>query len=289
MTYPTAIVLLDSINEQGSRLTTFQVMFHRFILPEVNTHRALSRNYRSSRAVPAKKLIQEVLIDPAMPVRWQRNQPGMQGGDDLTGHHLENAKATWLAAASHAASFAQLQADFGVHKGIVNRIIEPYLMIHGVISATAWSNYYALRHDEMAQPEFYALADVMWEAQKNSKPKLLKLGQWHLPYVDENDRTSLTEYPLNDELAMLRKLSVARVARVSYKTFDGLTDPQKDMELHDRLLIDGHMSPFEHQATPEHWYSGSSFDPQNGNFDSTWEQYRKTIPGENIESYNPKA
>ena len=42
------------------------------------------------------------------------------------------------------------------------------------------------------------------------------------------------------------KISTARCARLSYMTFDGEIDYEKDIELHDRLLADGHASPFEH-------------------------------------------
>ena len=69
-----ARVLLDSISPAGVRLTTMEATFHRFILPEFNTHRAFSRNAASSRAIPIKKVIAAVRDDPAMPVFWGKNQ-----------------------------------------------------------------------------------------------------------------------------------------------------------------------------------------------------------------------
>jgi len=61
------------------------VTAHRFILAEINTHRVLSRSYRSSRAVPVKTLLEEVRTRPAMPVHWGANRPGMQAHEELTG------------------------------------------------------------------------------------------------------------------------------------------------------------------------------------------------------------
>lgn len=56
-----AKIIADS-EFDGVRLVTFEVEFHRFILPEINTHRVFSRNYQSSRAVPVKSLIEQVKI-----------------------------------------------------------------------------------------------------------------------------------------------------------------------------------------------------------------------------------
>ena len=40
-------VIKDSISEKGDRLTTFELEFHRYILAEWNTHRAISKNASS--------------------------------------------------------------------------------------------------------------------------------------------------------------------------------------------------------------------------------------------------
>ena len=47
------------------------------------THRVFSRNASSSRAIPVDRLIQDVMDDPAMPINWGSNKPGMQAGDEL--------------------------------------------------------------------------------------------------------------------------------------------------------------------------------------------------------------
>lgn len=52
-------MLADSI-ASGVRLTTLQVTMPRIVLAEFNTHRMLSRNSASSRAIPVEKRIAQV-------------------------------------------------------------------------------------------------------------------------------------------------------------------------------------------------------------------------------------
>src|SRR3546814_11664908 len=92
-------VIADSVSPNFERLTTLQVGFPRFILAEVNTHRVLSRNYRSSRAVPVEKLIAEVERSPFVPLAFGKNRPGMQANDVLDERHALRAADAWRPAA----------------------------------------------------------------------------------------------------------------------------------------------------------------------------------------------
>ena len=67
-----AKIVADSIYKQGQRLTTFTVVFPRFILAELNTHRMLSRNSASSRARPFQAMLNDVRKDPFVPIRGSR-------------------------------------------------------------------------------------------------------------------------------------------------------------------------------------------------------------------------
>lgn len=302
-----ATMIADSISPQGKRLRCFQVTCHRFILPEVNTHRVFSRNWASSRAIPTAKLIQMVRENPATPIHWGKNQPGMQAFKELSPAALEAAQVYWRYAASQAVYCAQKLEEIGAHKQLVNRVLEPFLWVRGVISSTEMENFYALRRHPDAQPEIKALADAMWEAEQVSTPTLLQPGQWHLPYIKEADYDTTWTAP--DEslksdpagITKLIKVSVARCARVSYLTHDGReTTVEEDAALYDRLVgsMPLHASPAEHQATPdtesfqqtlrdttagseELIASGLTWDypEQHGNF-TGWIQYRKTLPGE---------
>lgn len=277
-----AKIIADSISPAGTRLTTMQITMHRFVLAEFNTHRSLSRNFRSSRAVPSGKLIQEVRCNPALPVVWRANKPGMQGGDELDEEFAALACREWTAAAADAADRAEALMSAGLHKSWANRLLEPFLYVHGVVTATDWANFFSLRRHPDAQPEIKALADAMWDAMQAGTPTWLEPGSWHIPYVGPGEAT--------ESYAFAVKLSAARCARVSYRLHDGTaTTVEQDLALAERLLTSRHMSPFEHQATPDRLTtpcgSGLMGDPHlYGNF-TGWVQFRKTLLNEVVLTY----
>jgi len=263
-----AKVLADSI-ANGHRLTTFQLKFPRFILAEFNTHRALSRNASSSRAIPVKKVLQMVRGDPAMPVFWGKNQPGMLAEEEISGVVKDIAIRRWLRFRDDAVHEAEWFEYNGIHKQLSNRLVELWMNAHVVCTGTEWENFYALRTDKMAQPEMKVLADTMLEAHNASTPVSREPFNWHLPYISEEDRRILL-FP------NAVKVSVARCARVSLVNHDGTThNLGRDMELHDQLKNNGHVSPFEHQARP-----AVDDETGSGNFRG-WMQYRYFLPNEN--------
>ena len=151
----TAKIIADSISPAGARLTTLQLRYPRFIHAEFMTHRMFSRNASSSRAIPVERLIQDVLDDPAMPVFWGKNQPGMQaredhhalvGGEGVSGYdHFDDSitrEAAWLISRGIAIQHAREFAKAGYHKQIVNRLLEPFSHINVVVTATEWENFF---------------------------------------------------------------------------------------------------------------------------------------------------
>ncbi len=263
-------ILADSISPIDVRLTTMEVEFPRFILAEMNTHRMFSRNYASSRAIPVSRRIEMVRQDPVIPMAFGKNRPGMQATEEAD--DPKAAESVWVNAIQDAIYWAKELADLGVHKQLANRILEPFTYVTGIITATSWGNFFALRCHPDAQPEMRHIAEMMRDAYYASTPEAKAWGQWHVPLVDFPGQPNVD---LTDNEAV--RCSVARCARVSYNNHDGTApDVLKDLELHDRLLASGHMSPFEHQARPSRFFSGNFF---SGNFYG-WEQYRKTLPGE---------
>ena len=259
-------LLKDSITAENKRLRTFQLRYPRFIHAELMTHRMFSRNASSSRAIPVQRMIQDILDDPATPIHWGANQPGMQARSELTAEDAHRGYLAWISARDDAVKHAEYLNTIGAHKQIVNRILEPFMHINVVLSSTDLANFYALRNHEDAQPEIRHLAQMMFMAQEVSVPKLLHPGDWHLPYITDDDITDIVDRCLKDRitrdmpdwdkevLPILIKVSVARCARVSYKLHDGSNSSiEKDIELHDRLLdsVPLHASPAEHQATPD--------------------------------------
>jgi len=241
-----AKVVADSLNN-GDRLTTLELTYPRFIHGQFMTHRVFSRNASSSRAMPVNKVIDQVECLTAMPIHWGVNKPGMQAEEELKGTSKESAIAYWESAAEISADIAKNMVSLGLHKQVANRILEPYQFIKVVVTATEWDNFFNLRLHNHAQPEIYELALVMQEAIDGSVPIPLDTqgGRWvHAPYILGH---GIGVCPIGR--VDLIKASVARCARVSYMNHDNTSpDIEKDIELHDKLLAAGHMSPFEHVA-----------------------------------------
>lgn len=291
-----AKIICDSISPDGIRLTTMQLKYPRFIHSEFLTHRVFSRNASSSRAIPIEKQIQAVLDDPAMPVYWGSNKAGMQAGEELEEEAIYWCKENWLVARNQAVITVDRLNVNGLHKQLANRLLEPWAHIHVVVTATEWSNFYALRRHPDAQPEMKALADAMWVAQEGSVPQELRVGKWHLPYINVQDFLLPENQKLIDVPTAL-KCSVARCARVSYLNHEGKTPSiEDDLKLYDRLVGSHpmHASPAEHQATPATWNDPTTLKAErhtqgvvklwsnpwlHGNF-TGWIQYRKTLEGE---------
>jgi thymidylate synthase ThyX len=265
-------VVLDSIAPSQARLTTLEVTMPRFLLAQFNTHRSFSRNAASSRAIPTTKMLERIQQHPFVPQEWGTNQRGMQAGPSLDDAGAEEARKAWLACRDDTIRSVQRLHELGVHKQLANRLLEPFMWVTVIVSATEWANFFNLRLHEDAQPELQTVARLMAAALDESTPRPVPEGAWHLPYIQESERAELP-------LEVQQQCSVARCARVSYLTHDGKRDIQKDQELYERLLGGsgfGHWSPFEHVATPR---PGAQPDPREGNFRG-WVQYRKTFANE---------
>lgn len=269
---PYAKIIADSISPDGVRLTTMQVTLHRFVLAEFNTHRVFSRNSASSRAIPVRKTIERIQSDPAYPLSWPTEKPGMQGGPEISASLRIDARDAWFRAMGHAIKTVRdlTQGDEPIHKSVVNRLLEPFADHTIVVTATAWQNFFNLRLDVDAQPEIRVAAEAMKVAYDASTPQPLAEGQWHLPYVtfghDDYDMATYLDpaaeqIPSPGEIKVgLAKVSAARCARTSYLTQDGHRDIGEDLRLYDRLVTERvgtgkgiHWSPLEHVATPWAW------------------------------------
>lgn len=247
MSQISAKIVADSIS-QGKRITTFELEYPRFIHSELMTHRVFSRNAMSSRAVPIGKMIEQVIQDPAMPIHWGENQSGMQAKKQLEGENLAWAKVYWVGAAEAVAEHAEWLNNIGLHKQVVNRILEPFQTMKTVLTSTEFENFYWLRNHEEAQPEIKKLAEEMLKAQEESKPIPLIPGEWHLPYYGEHG--ALFGSFSDEELENAKAISASCCAQVSYRKLDDSLE--KALNVYKRLVESEpvHASPFEHQATP---------------------------------------
>jgi thymidylate synthase ThyX len=283
----TAKVICDSISTDGIRLSTLQLRYPKFIHAEFMTHRVFSRNASSSRAIPVERLIKDVMNDPAYPTSFGRNKRGMQAGEEIDelieydGLGKLSCREVWDLAREDAVGSAKIFARAGVHKQVVNRLLEPFCHINVVVTATEWDNFLALRCHPDAQPEMQDLAMKMREALNASDPQLLRQGEWHLPYAPSDDGCGhkIKWDEILDNVVIAIQVSVARCARVSYLTQDGrIPTIEEDLALYDRLVGSRplHASPAEHQATPDPMEERPDL---HGNLRG-WCQFRKMLSWE---------
>jgi hypothetical protein len=312
MTTISAKVVSASKSTHAGPLYSLELVYPRWIHGEFLTHRMFSRNASSSRAIPVERQIRMIEEDPAVPLFWGANKPGMQATEEcekpvlvrnttdnygFTQHHFRHVylsrEEAWLDECNHAIARAKAYNLSGYHKQIINRLLEPFAHIKVLVTATEWENFFELRDHVDAEPHIALLARRMKEAIDANKHDAIKLNpdEWHLPYVSSEDRGEAKRRS-NDEdtyWKLLRKVSVGRCARVSYNNHDGSkADFEKDVRLHDQLVVAQpiHASPAEHQATPDRYMikfcanDGRWFYPQlHGNLQG-WIQNRKLIEKE---------
>lgn len=262
------------------RLTTWEFCYPRFVHSELMTHRLFSRNAASSRAIPIEKFIERVLTDPAMFVFWGKNQAGMQSSEEVAPDVKAEAIAEWLRARDSAVGHARNLQKLGLHKQIVNRVLEPWLYITTIVSATTFSNFFHLRDHKDAQAEIAWVGSTAHQLYDAATPIEIPENGWHLPFIYPEDLILCSDENL------LKQISTGRCARVSYLTHEGKRDHSKDIELHNKLMTSadsgdpGHWSPFEHPAM------ALATKKRSGNFIG-WEQYRKTFPNEHFGEMMP--
>jgi thymidylate synthase ThyX len=261
-----ARVIADSVTGDNHRLTTLLVTYPRIIHSEMLRHREFSRNAASSRAIPVRISLDQVRNEPFIPIYWGAAAAGMQANGEVSEAAKETAKRVWLAARDSAVEYVSHLLELRLHKQIPNRLLEPFLWITEVVSSTRWNNFFHLRCHEAAEPHIQKVAAMMREQLKLSTPVRREPGQWHLPFIDDDERTTLGE-------RVARAVSAVRCARVSYNRHNDKRDLKEDLARFDDLTDMGHWSPLEHvaQALPE-----VTFGPHEpSNFTGPWRQLRK--------------
>lgn len=267
-----AEIIADSVTTAGIRGTTALATYPLMVHPEFMTHKVFGRCASSSRAIPFMTMLMRCIRDAAEPVSFGKNQRGMQAGAELTGWRLWLAKRLWHGAKWPVIAFALLLHRLGVHKQVVNRLLAPWSHITVVMTSVYWENFFALRCHPAADPTMRALAEALFVAREASTPVKLKKGDWHVPFVREDEKG----YPLEDQL----KISAERCARTSYGNNEGF---DATFRLFHQLVdsVPVHASPLEHQFTSDtktsrgYWRNPS----KHGNLTGCI-QHRKLIVGE---------
>jgi len=248
-------------------LITLLLQYPAIIHAEVMTHRVMSRNVASNRAIKIDTMIERVKANPFIPLHWGAEQPGMVANEEIPEASQTYAKQRWLDYLQAGLQTAESLKNLGLHKQIVNRVLYPFQYIQTIITATDWDNFFELRLAADAEPHIRLLAEKMKEAIDTSTPAI---DDVHLPLIDLEDRLYVSTH--TKDMMDLCKISAARCARISTHNHELRRDYTKDIGFADRLANSKHWSPFEHQAFALHT------NDRCGNFRG-WEQARYRLGG----------
>lgn len=268
-THSARILLHSKCSATGKEVITWEQVHGSIVHAEFMTHRTMSRNTSSLRAIPTMKILAQVWHNPFTPIWWGKNQAGMQAREELTGWRLKAARFLWMNARFPALFLAWACLKVGLHKQLASRILSPWVWMVLVVTATELDNYFDLRDDDDAQPEIALPARSLRAELKASTPQILRPGEWHIPF--SNDLGDLT-------LIEKIRVSSGRAARTSYLNHNGIRSIEDDLALYNKLLgRKPHMSPFEHacKALPQ--------ETPSGNFVG-WKQFRKYVEDKQIDS-----
>lgn len=259
-------VVADSIGPAGVRLTTLEVSYPLFVHAEHLRHRVFSFSVASNRAIPTKRILSQVIMDPVIPVWFGKNQGGMSAREELTGWRLWLARRMWLAGRWPAIALSWLLLRIGLHKQLANRVLAPWQWVTLLVTGTEWSNFFALRCHHDAQPEMRVIAEMMRDEMGKSEPRYLATRQWHLPLCDGHEYWNL----LDTQKCMV---SAARCARASSEKHREVFDWKVEVSKAEGHMTNGHMSLFEHQA--QALPTAERVANLRG-----WRSFRSTIPNE---------
>ncbi len=281
-------LICDSVNPYTNvRLSTFACTYPEIIHNEVMTHAALVKNASSSRAIPYPVLRKQIMDDPFIPLKFGKNQKGMQAASVLDEEASEKALGIWLKDRDFAVKCADELWEQGVHKELVNRLVQPWKWITTLISATDFQNFFYVRDNTLAEEqgrigmatrEISKVAELMRGLLAKHQPTTTLE---HLPFVPEEDSISMTQNGANIQTKQM--VSSARCARVSYLNHEGKKDIVKDLKLAETLINDNHWSPLEHPAVADEQLNSKRYQwTYKGKYRGGWIAFRKTFPNEYV-------
>ena len=256
MTISATVVADSTCAVTGERLTSLLLEYPRFIHGEFMTHREISKNSSSSRAIPVVTMIDQIYRDTAVPIHWGKAQKGMQAREEHSApiewkNGFFTPQEAWLLARDSACEIATAFAQAGYHKQVANRLTEPFQRMRVLATANRWDNFFNLRLESFegeyqAQPEIHQLAIEVYRALEASEPVELRAGEWHLPFYKHG------YWKLGDSTRadVAVDISSSCSAQTSYRKLDD--SEKKAREMRAKLREGGavHASPFEHCATP---------------------------------------
>ena len=306
-----AEIVADSLDSRGNRLTSLLITFPRIILAEINTHRMLSKNTSSSRAIPFKKMVEAEQNNPFIPIAWQKEHKGMQGTDYIVDRSLViHIEKDWLDARDYAVHQAKRLSELGeVTKQLCNRLLEPFMWTTMLITGSkeGWDNFFELRCPQYelglrreniyfkSKKEYqeylklsgftYTVPEENWKILNKGQAEIhmMALAECIYDAVNESTPKQLQEnewhLPMISDLESLKlstddqiKLSVGRAANTSYTVVgDG-----KELTLEHAIKIHDKCKELNHSSVFEHCARAMS-DKEFISF------FKGELPDENLE------
>lgn len=240
----------------GKRITTFVI--HRLskgaLQSEFNTHRSLSRNSASSRAINKQKYIENIIKDPYIPV-WTSDQKGMVGGLVTDDELVKKYTTAYLNKMLHDIDYVQTHYT-DVHKQDFNTQLDQYVRIPIITTGSrkSWEYFFSLRTAPDVKPEFRRIALEMERLYHQYVPTET---DFHIPWIRPHE----TSFCIKDKLI----LSTARSAWISYYRHDNLDSLEIALKTVQKLWEQKHFSPFDHCAQASLY--GKLYDG--------WEEFRR--------------
>jgi thymidylate synthase ThyX len=297
-------IITASCTENSKPIITFEIECPTWVWWDILTHRQLSRNASSTRAIPTRKFREEVRNNPGLPIKFTKNQKGMMCNSPYTEKREEEIRNKYKEVLEYLLeAHESLESEYDISKQDLNVLLTPFYQFKAVITATEWDNFFNLRVSPEAKPSVQQLAAMMYVQylyvleysrgtdyrQINSKieTSIAKTGVLDKSEISEfvhkwgKEVQLIYTEPGDLHLPYLRnfekispyakEISAARCARVSYKTFETgrYSDTSDDLRLCNKLLESGHLSPFEHVATSEPGVVSANF--------KDWKQYRMVL------------
>jgi len=233
-----AKIILDSVNKKAQRLITVEVEYPTHIQAQINTHRMISKNSASQRAIPFSKFLKKV--PKYTPSKVGKYSKGMESEEYFTGESYEIFCKMWNELEAQVSSkvaeindYFKTRYNVGIAKEVINRPLSPFRYSKSILTANkdrkGWDNFLRLRCASDAQSDIASLANMIKEEIDGSEPIERK---WHLPYSQSDD--------LEERIIE----SVTTCAKISYRR----QEVTVARELFKYLRESGHWSPFEHQA-----------------------------------------
>ncbi len=246
---PSARVIADSTNAlTGDRLVTVEVTMHRWAMADLALHREVRITVQPLLDQSVAENITLAEDNDVSPSYWPSNTVSAACSPPLHVSKAGHARQIWDYARRRAIESAHAMVDVGVHRSVINRLLEPFLPQTLVVSSSSWDSFIDRRSkvtyqtDPLVRAELTEAAAAIRKAIRESKSETLTLGQWHLPYLRDHELKTLP----NDQAHMI---SVVRcdLGSPDEETFN----LQHEMDHYQRLITTIRIDdPAHHVCTP---------------------------------------